>query len=96
MLSLFTLKAYAAVVTSPAFDSLFSRILSLIVSPIVYLIGAISVVYFIWGVIIFIQNSDNAEKRKGGYSHMLYGIIGLFIMISATGIINIILSTLGL
>jgi len=89
-------KAYAEAVASPVFDSLFKKILTNIVSPIVYLVGSIAVVYFIWGVVVFIQNADNAEKRKDGYHHMIWGIVGLFIMLSATGIINIILSTLGL
>ena len=57
---------------------------------------ALAVVYFVWGVMQFIKNSDNPEKRGEGYQHMIWGIVGLFIMVSAKGIINIILSTMGL
>jgi hypothetical protein len=56
---------------------------------------ALAVVYFLWGVVGFIKNADNTEKREEGYKHMIWGIIGLFIMISANGIINIIRSTIG-
>ncbi len=79
-----------------AFNSLLQKILDNVVNPIVYLLMALAVVYFVWGVVVFIQNADKAEKREDGYKHMIWGIIGLFIMVSAKGIINIILSTMGL
>jgi len=88
--------AYAAGTDSAAFNSLFNKIVNNIVTPAIYLIVAIAVVYFVWGVMVFVQNADNPEKRKEGYMHMLWGIIGIFIMISAKGILGIISSTLGL
>ncbi len=81
---------------STAFDRLLGKILSDIVTPIVYFLFALAVVYFLWGMIKFLQNADDAEGRKEGQSHMVWGIVGLFIMLSARGIINVILSTLGL
>jgi len=95
-------KAYAAGFSGPdatsgvAFNSLLNKILENIVTPVVYLIMALAVVYFVWGVLVFIKNADNPEKREEGYQHMIWGIVGIFIMISARGIIKIILSTMGL
>ena len=95
-------KAYAAGFSGPdatsgvAFNSLLNKILENIVTPVVYLIMALAVVYFVWGVLVFIKNADNSEKREEGYQHMIWGIVGIFIMISARGIIKIILSTMGL
>lgn len=86
--------AYAAE-TNNTFNTLFNKIIENIVTPAIYLIVAIAVVYFVWGVMVFIQNADNPEKRKEGYMHMLWGIIGIFIMISAKGIMEIIKSTVG-
>lgn len=88
--------AYAAGTDNTAFNSLFNNIIDNIVTPAIYLIVAVAVVYFVWGVMVFIQNADNPEKRKEGYQHMIWGIIGIFIMISAKGILSIISSTLGL
>ena len=93
-------KVYAALPTTSstsgeAFNTLLNKILDNIVSPIIYLIIALAVVYFVWGVLVFIQNADNSEKRSDGYRHMIWGVIGLFIILSAMGIINIIKSTLG-
>ena len=89
-------KAYAAEAGNAAFDSLLNKILSNIVSPLVYLIMALALVYFLWGVKDFIQNADKSEKREEGYQHMIYGIVGIFIMLSAKAIIRIILSTMGI
>ncbi|MBA4320716.1 MAG: hypothetical protein C0412_20165 [Flavobacterium sp.] len=91
-------KAYAAGPPggATAFDTLLQKILTNIVNPVIYLIMALAVVYFVWGVMIFIQNADKSEKREEGYKHMIWGIVGIFIMVSAKGIINIIISTMGL
>jgi uncharacterized membrane protein len=100
MLGLLIQKAYAytgeTTTGGSSFDSLFQKITTNIVSPIIYLLMAAAIVYFIWGVFMFIKNADNSEKRKEGYQHMIWGIIGLFIMFSVRGIINVILSTMGL
>ncbi len=95
-------KAYAVSGTNTAkatggdaFKKLLNKILENIVIPVVYLVMALAIVYFLWGVMVFIQNADNAEKRQEGYKHMIYGVIGIFIIISARGIIKIIGSTIG-
>lgn len=77
------------------FNVLLNKILDNIVIPIIFLLIAVGVVYFLWGVVVFIQNADNPEKREEGYKHMIWGIIGIFIMVSARGIVNIITSTMG-
>lgn len=91
-------KAYAAGLPgeTTVFDTLLQKILTNVVNPIIYLIAALAVAYFVWGVMIFIKNADNPTKRTEGYQHMIWGIVGLFIMVSAKGIINIILTTMGL
>ncbi len=45
-------------------------------------------------MIKFIWNSGNAEKRQEGQTHMIYGVIGLAIMLSVYGIVTFILKTL--
>ncbi len=89
-------KAYAAGNGSDgsAFDTLLNKIVAQIISPIIYLMMALAFLYFLWGVFIFIKNADSPDKRTEGYDHMMWGIIGLFIMISANGIISLITGTL--
>ncbi len=81
--------------TSSSFDSLFGKIINNIVNPGITLFLGLAVVFFVWGLFEFISNAAQTEKRDQGYQHMLWGIIGIFIMIAAKGIINIILATVG-
>jgi len=76
------------------FNTLFSRIITQIAQPIEYLLFALAVIYFVWGVMTFIRNADSPDKRAEGFNHIIWGLIGLFIMVSAVGIINIITGTL--
>ena len=54
----------------------------------------LALAYFLWGVFQFIANGENEEKKTTGKMHMLWGIIGLTIMMGVFAFMNIILSTL--
>ncbi len=79
-----------------SFDTHLTNIQNNILTPIIYLLFALAILYFMWGVMIFIRNADSPEKREEGFQHMIWGLVGLFIMLSVKGIIGIILATLGL
>ena len=66
-----------------------------IVNPVIYFIFAVALMYFLYGVLIFILNADDETKRQVGKQHMFWGLIGLFIMVSVYGIIGIIIGTTG-
>ena len=87
-------KAYAAPLPG-ATTALLQRILDNIVNPLVMLMIGIAVIYFLWGVFEFIRNAESSEERKKGGMHMLYGALGLFVMVTAYGILNLILGTIG-
>ncbi len=72
------------------------KIVDLIIDPIVLLIFSAGVFLFMWGLVMFLWQVDNPEERKKGVQHMLWGIIGVFIMATVFGIINIVLNTFGL
>ena len=74
---------------------LITNINSQIIAPIILLLFVFSLVLFFWGVFDFIRGADSEETRKIGRSHMLWGIGGMFIMVSAWGIILIVLKTFG-
>lgn len=67
-----------------------------ILNAIVPLLIAIAVVVFLWGVITYVTAGGDEEKRKTAKSYMIYGIIGLFVMVAVWGLVNILGSTLGL
>ncbi|MBU3925663.1 hypothetical protein KJ763_00640 [Patescibacteria group bacterium] len=75
-------------------DQLISKITSTIVNPLIGLMIAIAFMIFIWGVVQFIANADNQQKRDEGKKHILWGLVGLLIMISVGGIIQVIASFL--
>lgn len=75
-------------------QKLLQKIVDNIVEPLIVLMLAVAVIYFLWGVFQFVRNAESPEERKKGGTHMMYGVIGLFIMVSAYGIINVLLNTI--
>ena len=60
-----------------------------ILQPIITLLMALAVGYFLYGVMKFVQGQDNEEAQAEGKQHMVWGVIGLAIMLSAYGILNL-------
>lgn len=60
-----------------------------IVNPVVAILFTAAIVVFFWGLIQFIHGAGDDEKRKAGKQHMLWGVIGVFIMLSAYGILTL-------
>ena len=75
--------------TNPDFYELTKTIAAFIFKPITVLIVSLAVLYFLVGVLKYIQSVDNEEKRKEGTMMMVYGIIGLFVMVSLWGLVNV-------
>lgn len=60
-----------------------------ILFPLIALLTAAALVYFFWGAFQFIANADNEQARSTGRQHMLFGVIGLLIMLSAYTLLQI-------
>ncbi|HLP86655.1 MAG TPA: hypothetical protein VK153_02155 [Candidatus Paceibacterota bacterium] len=76
-------------------ETLVRSVNRVIINPIIVLLFALAVVYFIYGILQYLFNPDNEEIRNSSKKHMLWGIIGMFVMVSVFGIMNIILNTIG-
>jgi len=85
--------AYAA---GESLDKFIQNVNSLIINPLIVLLFALALAYFLFGLFEFISNAENEEKRTKGKSHMIYGVIGITIMMGVWTIIMIIMNTLGL
>jgi uncharacterized membrane protein YidH (DUF202 family) len=72
-----------------------TRVNTNIVNPFIVLMLAVAFVIFLWGVVSYFQNVDNAEERATGLKHMIWGVIGFAIMLSFKGIIAIIKNLIG-
>lgn len=86
--------AYAAD-NSAAFGRVLDPIISNIVMPLVFLAFAIAVLVFAYGVAKMIISPSDAEAYTRGKWSMLGGLIGIFIMVSAWGIIQLVSNTVG-
>jgi len=73
-----------------------TKIVTLIIDPAVLLIFSVGFLLFVWGLVEFIYDPADSGKRENGKRHMIWGIIGMFIMISTAGIISIIDDTFDL
>jgi len=72
---------------------LLNKIVEVIVNPIIFLMFAVALVVFLWGVAEFLRNSNDASGQSKGKSHILWGLIGMAIMVSAFAIIRVALGT---
>lgn len=82
-------------VAEASVKTLVQSINRVLINPLIFMIFALAMVYFIYGLARYLLSPDNEEIRKASKSHMLWGIIGMVIMVSAFGIMNIITNTLG-
>jgi uncharacterized membrane-anchored protein len=65
-----------------------------LMNAVIPLLVGLAIVGFVYGIIQYFLNPDNEEKRKGGKSFMLWGLITLFVMVSIWGLVGIFNSTL--
>lgn len=66
-----------------------------ILDPIMYVLFAAAMIVFMYGVIEFLVDLSKGGKDPDnkGKKHMLWGLIGLFIMLTAASIIGLVVNT---
>ncbi|MEK7585028.1 MAG: hypothetical protein AAB455_00730 [Patescibacteria group bacterium] len=74
---------------------LITKIKSEIVDPLISFLFVFGLVIFLYGVWEMIRGGESNEARAQGKQHIIWGIIGMFIMISFWGISNLICGTIG-
>lgn len=76
--------------------TILDRIIEVIIDPTILLIFTLGFLVFLWGMLEFMVNPEDGGVREKGKKHMLWGIVGMFIMISVGGIISLIQDTFDL
>lgn len=84
----------ASTCTSDGIGNLLCRAHQILNSVIPVLV-ALGVVYFVWGVVQFVI-AGGEEAKKKGKDHVIYGIIGLAVIVGLWGLVNIVVNTFGL
>ena len=71
------------------------KFVTVIVDPLVILVFALALLLFFWGLLSMMIAVSNGEDTATGKRHMLWGIVGMLIMFSVGGIINLINNSIG-
>ena len=69
----------------------FAEIMNAVI-PVLIILG---VLYFIWGVVTYVIASEE-EAKKAGRDRIIFGIIGLAVIIGVWGLVNLLRNTFGL
>lgn len=86
--------AYAAAAdVAQGFVAKFNEI---ILFPLITLLMGVALVVFLYGCFEYVMGAANEAAREKGRQHILWGIIGMLVMISAQAILNIAAGTFGL
>ena len=67
-------------------EEIISKTISQVVQPFIAFLFVLATVVFIYGVVEFIYGAEDDKKREQGKQHIMWGILGLFIMTAAAGI----------
>ena len=73
-----------------------TRFNEVILFPVITLLTGVALLVFLYGCAIYIINSNNPSAREDGRKHIMYGIIGLLVMLIAYSILSIAANTFGL
>ncbi|MFW0870883.1 MAG: hypothetical protein ACKKL4_00245 [Patescibacteria group bacterium] len=74
---------------------LINNFINAIINPMIVLLIAAALLLFLWGLLRLMIDLSNGGKGEEGKRHMLWGLVGLIVMISVWGIINLIANSIG-
>ncbi len=89
--------AYAA--TTPGQQEAYAfveKVNEVILYPLITLLMGLALLIFLWGCYEYLTHSNESQARETGQMHILWGIVGMFIMLVAYGILGIAAGTFGL
>ncbi|HEY4525861.1 MAG TPA: hypothetical protein VJL32_02070 [Candidatus Paceibacterota bacterium] len=90
------LDLFAPKVAYASFDEFLGKVNGEIINPLILFLFALAVVFFLWGMLEFILNQQSEEAKTTGKSHMVWGVVGIAIMLGVWTILNIVLNTLNI
>lgn len=70
-------------------EQVLQNIVTEIFNPLYKLAVALAILYFLYGVFKFIMDMNDPEKKNFGKSHLLWGLVGLLIILSVGGILKL-------
>ncbi|MBX4188990.1 hypothetical protein KW785_00130 [Candidatus Parcubacteria bacterium] len=73
-----------------------NKINQFILNPLIIFLFAVATLVFFVGVVQFLATAETDAGREEGKRKLVFGLIGMFVMFSAYGIIHLILGTFGI
>jgi len=73
-------------------NSLSSKIIG-IGNTVVYILTALAVLFIVWNVVMYLIKSQGEESRAKAGFNILWGIVGLFVIVSIWGLVSILTNT---
>lgn len=73
-----------------------AKVNEVILFPLIALLVGVAFLVFLYGCAEYIFNAGNETARQKGKSHILWGIIGFVVMLSAYALLRIAAATFGL
>jgi len=67
-----------------------------IINVIIPFIVGLAVLVIIWGIFGYITGAGDEEKRGEAKQYIIWGVIGVFIMLSVWGLVNVVVNSFGL
>ncbi|MES2953683.1 MAG: hypothetical protein V4674_03955 [Patescibacteria group bacterium] len=95
VLGIFFTPAYAYAQSSTGAIGIIDRVQFIMNTRVVPIIIGIALIYFLLGVLEYIRKPDGIISETAR-SRMVYGLIGLFVMISVWGLVNLVGDTFGI
>ena len=78
-----------------ATDDVFQKIVTYLLNPAYQILVVVAFLYFLYGVAFLLMQMNNPEKRDQARRNLLYGVIGLFIILSVGAIIKFLNGVVG-
>lgn len=70
----------------------FGRIVAMLI-PIIF---ALAIVYFFWGLVVFLRAAGDPKAQEAGRNQMIWGVIAIAVMLSVYGLAGWLQSSFGI
>ena len=82
--------------SNPKLQDLLGYVTCIISKSIIPLILTLAIALFVWGVVQYVINDQEEAKKARGRQFMIWGIIGITVMVSVWGLVGILGNTFGI
>ncbi|MCR4325840.1 MAG: hypothetical protein NUV59_03485 [Patescibacteria group bacterium] len=67
-----------------------------LIDPAILIVFAVGFFFFVFGLVEFLWKLNEGGDNKEGKQHMIWGIVGMLIMVSVYGILSLVTNTFGI